>query len=412
MLICTEKGFWPDELDGTLNGIELDRLVEHAMVCDFHRALLDRDDETFLSAFRAAGSLTPACARPSPHVWNDAVDTFFTAGASLARQPAMADLALKHYERFRRWERDRCPLEVLQARWSEHSVAVIELDEGSSTWSLHVEGNTTAIQFWTFCRLHGDQLLLATYALSETLCAGELSELQFANGQILGVSAIKDDGGDGFHVYLSCTPPNALRESDEVSFRPSFSNDITFNGSLGVVLSSLYDGITGVTRTNERYRVSVTHENTQRIEDGVRMAALFSPIMSQEEELAQKEQALIRGRLESKMRWIAWQVFDSSTPEERLILSLWAQGKTLRQVSEETGIPLATTHRRLKNIQRAIVKEVGKGIVEEIGEVRAEERGIGEAIKEVVKDRNYLLALLGNSSLDMARHGHALSVGR
>jgi len=401
MLTCTEKGFWPDELGGTLDEIELDRLVEHAMVCDFHRALLDRDEETFLSAFRAAEFLTPACARSSHHVWNDGVDTGFTAGASLpdaAWQPAMVDLALKHYERFRRWERDRCPLEVLQARWGEHSVAVLELYEGGSAWRLYVERNTTAIQFWTFCRLHSEQLLLATYPLNKTLCAGEVSEIQFANGQTLGVSVTRGNDGGGFDVYLSCTPPSVLRESGEIHFRTASEATYIPEGYL-----SPSGNVSNTRQVQGRFFAP-------RVGD-LGIASLLSPVMSQEEKLDQKEHALLRDGLETKIHQIAWQVFDSSAPEEKTIFSLWTKGKTLQQISEETGMALATTHRRLKKLQRAIVEEVGKGIIEEIGEVRAEEHGIAKALKEVVEDRNYVLALLGNRSLDMARYGRAPSVG-
>lgn len=401
MLTCTEKGFWPDKLDGKLDGVELDRLVEHAMICDFHRALLDRDEESFLGAFHAAESLTPVGARPSRRLWNDRVATVFATGTDSpdsAWPSSTVTLALKHYERFRRWERDRCPLEVLQARWGGHSVAVFELYESHNAWSLHVECNTTAIQFWTFCRLHSEQILLATYPLSETFCTDEVSELQFANGQTLGVSVTRGDGGGGFDVYLSCTPPGALRESGEVSFRRAIDTNYVPDGDL------LPSGNLRNTRQVESSFFA------SRISD-LGIASLLSPVMSQEEELDQKEQALLRDGLESKIHRIAWHVFDSSAPEEKTIFSLWAEGKTLQQVSEETGLALSTAHRRLKKLQRALVEEVGKGIIEEIGEVRAEERGIAKALKEGVEDRNYALALLGNRSLEMARYGHAPSTG-
>jgi DNA-directed RNA polymerase specialized sigma24 family protein len=152
------------------------------------------------------------------------------------------------------------------------------------------------------------------------------------------------------------------------------------------------------TRLVEEYRRAVEHESTQRIEHHVRIYEPPSPTPSPEEELERKEQAPLRAKLGSTIQRTTLKARDAAAPEEKLILTLWLEGKTLLKIHELTGIPLATVHRKLKRIQRAIVAEVGKGITEEIGEARAEECGVAEVMQEVVKDRDELRELITSST--------------
>lgn len=151
------------------------------------------------------------------------------------------------------------------------------------------------------------------------------------------------------------------------------------------------------TRLMENYRRALEHKNTDRIQNRVRRMEPSSPMPSQDEELERKEQAPLSEKLESTIHQRTFNAFDSATPEEQQILSLWSKGKTLKQISKETRIPLSSVHRKLDILQRAIAAEVGQGIVEELGETRAEESGVVEVLEKVVKDRDDLHELLANS---------------
>jgi RNA polymerase sigma factor (sigma-70 family) len=157
------------------------------------------------------------------------------------------------------------------------------------------------------------------------------------------------------------------------------------------------------TRLVERHRRAVEHESTQRIEHGVRIFEPASPTPSPEEELEHKEQAPLREKLESKIHRTILKARDAAGPEEKLILDLWLEGKTLQEIHERTGISRATVQRKLKKIQKAIVAEGKKGIIEEIGETRTEESGVVKVLEQVVEDRAELGVLIANSTEEV--HG-------
>lgn len=164
-------------------------------------------------------------------------------------------------------------------------------------------------------------------------------------------------------------------------------------------------------RAEEGYKDAVIHENTQRIEDGVRIIEPVSTMMSQQEEVEQKEQSPLRESLKSKIRRTVRRVFNSFTPEDAKILRLWGEGKTLKQISVETHTPLPTVQRRLKKLQKTIKNEITKVIGEETGEAKAEEPEVAQALDELLMNRTELQKLLANSLRDMAQSSHAPHAG-
>jgi DNA-directed RNA polymerase specialized sigma24 family protein len=165
------------------------------------------------------------------------------------------------------------------------------------------------------------------------------------------------------------------------------------------------------TRLVEEHRRAVEHESTQRKEHGVRIYEPSSPTPSPEEELERKEQAPLREKLGSTIHRTTLKARDAATREEKLILTHWLEHKTLQQIHELTGIPLATVHRKLKRIQKTIIAEVEKGITEEIGEARAEACGVAEVLEGVVKNRDELRELIANSMEHASGHVQASPPG-
>lgn len=134
----------------------------------------------------------------------------------------------------------------------------------------------------------------------------------------------------------------------------------------------------------------IEHENTTRIQHGVRIVESSAHTPSPEEALERKEQ----NGLEEKIHEKAWQVFDSTTEESRRIATLWANGLTLEQIADELGSSIETVRRRLKKFQKAVFEEVKKGITEEIGETKTEECGVVCMLGEIVENREDLNDLL------------------
>lgn len=126
---------------------------------------------------------------------------------------------------------------------------------------------------------------------------------------------------------------------------------------------------------------------------------------SPEEELERKEQVPLRERLEAKIHETAFAARAAATPEQKRILSLWAEGKKLKQIAEATGLSLSNAQLKLKKIQRAIAEKIWDGIVEEIGEAKAAESGVAEVLEEVVEKRDDLRELLANSAREMRGRG-------
>ncbi len=152
----------------------------------------------------------------------------------------------------------------------------------------------------------------------------------------------------------------------------------------------------------QRHVESVEHENTQRIEHGVRIIEPSAPALSPEEELERKE----REALTCKVHETARQAFDSSAEEEAKIASLWMEDKKLQQIADELGSSVETVRRKLKKLQQAIVAKVEKEIAEEVGEDVVKENGVAQILKELVEDRDDLQELLATGAKESAVFEH------
>jgi RNA polymerase sigma factor (sigma-70 family) len=150
-------------------------------------------------------------------------------------------------------------------------------------------------------------------------------------------------------------------------------------------------------RAEQKYQDEVIHDSTVRIEGGMRIIEPCSTMMSQQEEIEQKEQTPLRGSLKSKIRQTVRRVFNSFTPEDAKILTLWGAGKTLKQISVLTNTPLPTVQRKLKKLQKTIKSEITKVIDEEVGEGKTEELRVVQALDELLMGRHGLQKLLANS---------------
>ena len=158
-------------------------------------------------------------------------------------------------------------------------------------------------------------------------------------------------------------------------------------------------------RLIEEHRRAVEHESKQVSEHGVKIFEPVSPTPSPEEELERKEQAPLCEKLESKIHRTTLKARDAAAPVEKLILELWLKGHTLEEIHKLMRVSVATVHRKLKKIQKAIVAEVEKGIIEEIGEAQANESGVAEVLEQVVTDRDDLRELIASSTEEV--HGGA-----
>jgi RNA polymerase sigma factor (sigma-70 family) len=163
-------------------------------------------------------------------------------------------------------------------------------------------------------------------------------------------------------------------------------------------------------RAEQRYRTSVEHEHTQRRQDGVRIVEPCSTMMSQQEEIEQKEQAPLQDRLTSRIRRTMREVSKTFTPEDKIIMSLWLENKTLMQIATEIDSSTETVRRKLKKLQDALYRELTKVIIKEVGEERFKENGVAQVLEELLTHRNDLRELLIHNSLETTPSNQAPSV--
>jgi len=81
-------------------------------------------------------------------------------------------------------------------------------------------------------------------------------------------------------------------------------------------------------------------------------------LLAEEEELLAKEEKRLWKERGAEVRRRLWLVINSFPPKDARVIRLWVKGKNLRQIEEETGIPLSTVDRREKKIQKALVQEI------------------------------------------------------
>lgn len=132
-----------------------------------------------------------------------------------------------------------------------------------------------------------------------------------------------------------------------------------------------------------------------------------SPEMTPEEELLAKEEELLaeeekrlwedRGvELRRRLR----KVIKTFPPNDARIMPLWAAGKNLREIAEQTKIPLSSVHRRETEILKALVEEIG-AFMEEIAAKNnleagkpALEKGLMELVAHILQEVDKVAVML------------------
>jgi len=111
-----------------------------------------------------------------------------------------------------------------------------------------------------------------------------------------------------------------------------------------------------------KYTDRVIHENNhgkRKSSKGI-MIDLHRPATNSPEEILLKEED--NSLWVSRMADLHLQVYDVITtfpPIDIEIALLWAEGKTLKQIEEASGVCLSTAHRHLKHFQKKILASVG-----------------------------------------------------
>lgn len=131
-------------------------------------------------------------------------------------------------------------------------------------------------------------------------------------------------------------------------------------------------------KVEQKHRDSVTNECIQFIRNGKRMIAPCANTLSPEEELMDQEQRLLEQRRKWALASIARQVVNSFPPKKAKIGRRWLAGKSTKQIIQETDQPGSTVYRILKEIQQAIVEEIGAR------EILNEQPGLAAGLQKLV----------------------------
>jgi Holliday junction resolvasome RuvABC endonuclease subunit len=86
---------------------------------------------------------------------------------------------------------------------------------------------------------------------------------------------------------------------------------------------------------------------------------VISAVATPEEQLIDQEDERLWDSRMFFLRENVRRVITSFPPEYVRIARLWSERKTLKKISEETGMALETARRRLKEVQKAVIKEAG-----------------------------------------------------
>lgn len=143
----------------------------------------------------------------------------------------------------------------------------------------------------------------------------------------------------------------------------------------------------------ERHCACVEHQHTINIRGRQRNAKLYSTSISQEEEVEQKK----RDALLLKMRRKAREVFRSLAPEDAKLISMWSDGKTLREQSTKIGKAMSTLNKRQKEILKVFFAEIEKLVVQEICRTKAEEKRVRELLANMKEHEKAFRQLIGRS---------------
>lgn len=139
-------------------------------------------------------------------------------------------------------------------------------------------------------------------------------------------------------------------------------------------------------RFADEYRDGVVHENTECKRGGRKIVTPVSTVKTEAEEKQQEEQESVTESRVKRIDQTVREVFESLTPEAKIIASRWAQKKTLQQIADETGSSVETVRRTLKKIQRAFVDKIGTTAVE-IGKASDTEVEVADVQENLMSHR-------------------------
>jgi DNA-directed RNA polymerase specialized sigma24 family protein len=115
-------------------------------------------------------------------------------------------------------------------------------------------------------------------------------------------------------------------------------------------------------KVEKNYADHVIHENThgkRKSPKGI-MIDLQQPAINSPEEILLKEEAA--SLWTSRMADLHLRVYDEImmfSPKDIEIALLWAEGKTLKEIEQASGVCLSTAHRHLKQFQKKILESIG-----------------------------------------------------
>nr|AUN36045.1 hypothetical protein [uncultured bacterium] len=130
-------------------------------------------------------------------------------------------------------------------------------------------------------------------------------------------------------------------------------------------------------KVEDRYADRVIHEN---------MPTESSP----EDILLQKEEDSLWANRRDDLHTQVYVAITKLPPEEINVILLWAEGSTLKDIEQKTGVPLSTVQRHLKKSQKHIVESIG---------IRKLIAGDAELTKGAYE-------LIANCMLEMRSHGY------
>ncbi|HWS86929.1 MAG TPA: sigma-70 family RNA polymerase sigma factor [Pyrinomonadaceae bacterium] len=136
-------------------------------------------------------------------------------------------------------------------------------------------------------------------------------------------------------------------------------------------------------RFADEYRDSVVHENTECKRGGRKIVTPCSTLRTEAEQ--RRQESVTEGQIK-KIDQTVREIFDSLTPEEKTIASQWSQNKTLQQIADETGSSVETVRRKLKKLQKTLVKELGT-MAEEIGKASDTEVAVADVQENLLAHR-------------------------